>query len=372
MVGECSPFLFKTSITQITNNIGNLAAEYSYDAWGRMRNVLNWQPYTQATLPTLKFGRGYTGHEQLNDFGLINMNARLYDPLLGRFLAPDPFVGSGLSNDFNRYVYARNNPLMYTDPSGKSWKSFWSDFGNAFVRDFKRTFLSGGPGFQIGYNSMGGGFVNATYNGTAFGSSVGISNSGKITNGNSQGGFHNMSSIGLSNRLDQSVVKAEQNARGEYFGQKTFESVYNSVIEAYHLTVTDGYVECDNNAITNNNNLNLTIATIGAVSGIGEIAEKSKGLNSVLTTRVSNAANLWGTYNAYSELYNGHNTELNWADAGTGTLGLSLNFLKIAGYDIPYLGEVLMIYSGLRLYYDYSNSNNNSSPIWNRLPNYKP
>jgi RHS repeat-associated protein len=57
-----------------------------------MRNPANWQVYAQGSQPTLLFGRGYTGHEHLNQFGLINMNARLYDPLLGRFLAPDPQV----------------------------------------------------------------------------------------------------------------------------------------------------------------------------------------------------------------------------------------------------------------------------------------
>jgi len=109
------------SITQISNNSGNLAAEYSYDAWGRMRNVNNWQVYAQGTQPTMPFGmRGYTGHEQLNGFGIINMNARLYDPLLGRFLAADPQVASPeTSNGYNRYMYASDNPLMYVDIDGE-------------------------------------------------------------------------------------------------------------------------------------------------------------------------------------------------------------------------------------------------------------
>jgi len=73
------------------DNSGNLAAEYSYDAWGRMRNPANWQVYAQGSQPAMLHGeRGYTGHEQLNGFGLINMNARLYDPLLARSLAPEP------------------------------------------------------------------------------------------------------------------------------------------------------------------------------------------------------------------------------------------------------------------------------------------
>lgn len=55
---------------------------------------------------------GYTGHEHLDEFGLINMNGRLYDPLLARFLSPDPYVQE-MENpqNFNRYSYCLNNPL---------------------------------------------------------------------------------------------------------------------------------------------------------------------------------------------------------------------------------------------------------------------
>ena len=55
-------------------------------------------------------------------FGLINMNGRLYDPYLQRFLSPDPFIQApGNAQNFNRYSYCLNNPLMYTDPSGYNW-----------------------------------------------------------------------------------------------------------------------------------------------------------------------------------------------------------------------------------------------------------
>ena len=109
------------SITQISDENANLAAEYSYDAWGRMRNVNTWQAYAPGSEPSLLFGRGYTGHEHISQMGLINMNARLYDPVLGRFLAADLQVASPeMSNEFNRYMYARNNPMMYKDPNGES------------------------------------------------------------------------------------------------------------------------------------------------------------------------------------------------------------------------------------------------------------
>ena len=48
------------------------------------------------------------------------MNARLYDPVTGRFLSPDPYVQApDFSQNFNRYSYALNNPLKYTDESGE-------------------------------------------------------------------------------------------------------------------------------------------------------------------------------------------------------------------------------------------------------------
>ena len=69
---------------------------------------------------------GYTGHEMLPEFGIINMNGRLYDPVLGRFFSPDPYVQfAGSPQSYNRYSYCLNNPLKYTDPSGQSITGFF-------------------------------------------------------------------------------------------------------------------------------------------------------------------------------------------------------------------------------------------------------
>ena len=97
------------SIVKLTDNTGTEVFKAQYDAWGQ-RAVLN---------NTFKFHRGYTGHEHLDEFKLIDMNGRMYDPLLARFLSPDPFVQMpDFSQNFNRYTYCLNNPLIYTDPSG--------------------------------------------------------------------------------------------------------------------------------------------------------------------------------------------------------------------------------------------------------------
>ena len=63
--------------------------------------------------------RGCMWHEMLNEFCLINMNGRVYDPVLGRFLSPDKYVQEGdNSQNYNSYSYCLNNPLKYADPSG--------------------------------------------------------------------------------------------------------------------------------------------------------------------------------------------------------------------------------------------------------------
>ena len=50
---------------------------YAYNAWGALRNPSTGEAYAPDAQPELLLGRGYTGHEQLPEFGLVNMNARL-------------------------------------------------------------------------------------------------------------------------------------------------------------------------------------------------------------------------------------------------------------------------------------------------------
>lgn len=109
------------SITKITNLDGDIVAEHSFDPWGRRRDPNTWdinQPIVGNGLDWLH--RGYTGHEMLDDFDIIHMNGRLYDPLTARMLSPDNFVQSpSNSQNYNRYSYVLNNPLKYTDPDGE-------------------------------------------------------------------------------------------------------------------------------------------------------------------------------------------------------------------------------------------------------------
>lgn len=108
---------YQGNVMLLTRQNGSKAEEYSYDAWGRRRSPANWNDYNIAT-PAILY-RGYTTHEHVDEFTLINMNGRMYDPLLGRFLSPDNIVQSSENTQsYNRYSYCLNNPLKYTDPSG--------------------------------------------------------------------------------------------------------------------------------------------------------------------------------------------------------------------------------------------------------------
>ena len=108
------------SITHVIDTTGVVLQEMAYTAWGQLRNPQNGTVYAADAQPELLLGRGYTGHEHLPWFGLVNMNARLYDPAVGRFLSPDPFVQApDNTQNFNRYSYCLNNPLRYVDQDGK-------------------------------------------------------------------------------------------------------------------------------------------------------------------------------------------------------------------------------------------------------------
>ena len=97
-------------VLSVFDENGRKVFDATYDAWGRQTVRLN----------AIGLSRGYTGHEMMGEFGLINMNGRLYDPTLGRFLSPDNYVQEpDNSQSFNRYSYCLNNPLKYTDPSGE-------------------------------------------------------------------------------------------------------------------------------------------------------------------------------------------------------------------------------------------------------------
>ncbi len=179
------------NVLTVTNSSGSIVAQQNFDAWGRRRNVNDWtyNNVGEGSLPAW-FYRGFTGHEHLTEFGLINMNARLYDPYNGRMLSPDNYTtGKWGTQGYNKYSYANNNPLKYTDPDGdwihilvgaivggvvnlvsnaiagniKSWGDGFKSFGIGAVTGALTAAIGyGGFGVQAAGRALSAGFISTT------------------------------------------------------------------------------------------------------------------------------------------------------------------------------------------------------------------
>jgi RHS repeat-associated protein len=101
-----SDLLGSTAAT--TNRSGNVSTRSRYKPFG-------------AEWGTAKNEIGYTGHKHDTDLGLTYMQARYYDPVIGRFYSNDPqsYSSENPVMSFNRYLYVNNNPYKYTDPNGE-------------------------------------------------------------------------------------------------------------------------------------------------------------------------------------------------------------------------------------------------------------
>jgi RHS repeat-associated protein len=110
------------SVSVVTDETGSVVERLSYDAWGK-RRFANGADDPAGSIAS-QTTHGFTGHEHLADVGLIHMNGRVYDPLVGRMMSADPTVPDAMNPQaWNRYSYVGNDPLAFTDPSGFSWLS---------------------------------------------------------------------------------------------------------------------------------------------------------------------------------------------------------------------------------------------------------
>jgi len=163
------------SVDTITDAKGNVVSGTSFDAHGQRRDLgawdgaLSWSDTAlQATLRELRSDthRGFTGHEVLDNVGLVHMNGRVYDPTAGRFLSVDPvFQFPENTQSLNPYSYVLNNPLSYTDPTGYSARShFACSTGSSFCRTIGRSSapLSGKGGTSSATGCSGGGCASRT------------------------------------------------------------------------------------------------------------------------------------------------------------------------------------------------------------------
>jgi RHS repeat-associated protein len=109
------------STLAVTDQTQGVLQRMSYDAWGRRRNPDDTDDAGAlwGTIKNTQDHSGYTGHETLDQLALVHMNARLYDPILGRHTSADPTVPDPANTQsLNRYSYVLNNALVFIDPTG--------------------------------------------------------------------------------------------------------------------------------------------------------------------------------------------------------------------------------------------------------------
>ncbi|WP_051957080.1 RHS repeat domain-containing protein [Chryseobacterium populi] len=113
------------SILAISDEAGNKLEQRHFDAWGNFTHLQigNGVIIIDKNIidnTALLLERGYTSHEHFAEVGIIHMNGRLYDPLLRRFLNADENIQDPYNTqNYNKYGYVLNNPLMFNDPSGE-------------------------------------------------------------------------------------------------------------------------------------------------------------------------------------------------------------------------------------------------------------
>ena len=190
-------------ILKIYDNSGILCAEYSYDAWGKCTiksNVSNI-----ATINPLRY-RGYYYDEET---GLYYLNARYYDPEMGRFISPDSiaYLFPETINGLNVYAYCLNNPVMCSDPYGTTAWWEWLLLGLGLVviiaAAVVATVATGGAALIAGGIAIGGaisGLFNIVGQGLTNGwSNINIGQVGtSMLFGGTLGGFGSVMGGGIS------------------------------------------------------------------------------------------------------------------------------------------------------------------------------
>jgi RHS repeat-associated protein len=120
---------------------GNIIEQVEADAFG----VLQQGALKQTHL--------YSGEYVDADTQLVYLRARWYDPRIGRFVSADPFEGRPQDpRSLNRYVYAHNDPVHGTDPSGKF--TDWAQFGRDVEAEVKRQYESAFPMHNVSFGKQ--------------------------------------------------------------------------------------------------------------------------------------------------------------------------------------------------------------------------
>ncbi|MDY0138697.1 MAG: RHS repeat-associated core domain-containing protein, partial [Candidatus Izemoplasmatales bacterium] len=153
------------NITRVVDKDGEIVVEYVYDSWG---SIINWEDISTNDIANIN-PYTYRGYRLDYETGYYYLQSRYYNPSIGRFISSDGILGEvGNIKSNNMYAYCANNPVMFTDSTGmspKTWMIISSlvliTLGVIFIGAGGRILVSAGAGSLIeGFinESLGGGF----------------------------------------------------------------------------------------------------------------------------------------------------------------------------------------------------------------------
>ncbi|MBI5745736.1 MAG: RHS repeat-associated core domain-containing protein [Nitrospirae bacterium] len=159
--GSCSKYIFASGQRIAIKPVGGTSINYYHtdhlgsssvitNSAGTKVQSLAYFPYGQTRVSTgsIDVHHKYTSQELDDSTGLYFYNARYYDPALGRFISADSIIPNPRDPQaLNRYSYARNNPIIYIDPSGHRWK--WLDRQMDRLRENETIQIAVGVGLQL-------------------------------------------------------------------------------------------------------------------------------------------------------------------------------------------------------------------------------
>jgi len=277
---------YQGSLLALSLANGTVRERYAYDPWGNRRNPSDWtQPDTRTSII---LHRGYTLHEHLPEFKLINMNGRVYDPLVSQFLSQDPYLQApGYWLNYNPYAYCFGNPLIYIDENGEYVliddliAAAIGGIVNVVVNAFQGNIHSWGQGFSYFGIGAAGTWAGLYAGPLVSGAIIGAGNS-FVTQGFGSNGNWNWSNIsgqqtvfdgimgGLTGQLGSSLgsvispyaSKLTSGIGGKAFQQAATEALTGSAVG---FTMNTGF------ALIDGSNINdaLNAGGQGALSGLG-------------------------------------------------------------------------------------------------------
>ena len=117
-------------IIGITDSNFNKLCSYEYDSWGKIISIKDndGNIITDASHIGLINPYRYRSYYYDSETKLYYLNSRYYNPEWGRFINCDSIIKAD-ENKYNLYTYCKNNPINYSDPSGKFLEAFAGTFG---------------------------------------------------------------------------------------------------------------------------------------------------------------------------------------------------------------------------------------------------